>query len=193
MNVFQRSFCIATAAAIAGCHDHTDQHATNSTAAASTDALSRGLPASIGGVRLGDSVAAVKNRFAGATCKKVQAQDIDEQCVAGNVPYAGSPTGVLYVSFAQARAVIVQAYGLQPAKISTVVATLRATYGRPDDARHRPAQAGPRAVSWSSPESVLVASPANAVQRFASVMLYDRAFLGRLKHSAIERASAAER
>lgn len=181
------------AAALAGCTHHADQQRADGATVADTAALPLRLPAGIADVRLGDSVAAVKNRFGGATCKKVQAQDIDEQCVAGNVPYAGSPTGVLYVTFAQTRAVIVQVYGLQPAKMATIVATLRATYGRPDDAQHRPAQAGPQALSWSSQESLLVASPASAAQPFASVMLYDRAFLARLKHSAIERASAAER
>jgi hypothetical protein len=92
---------------------------------------------------------------------------------------------VVYVSFARGRTVIVQAYGLPAQRMPAMVKALTARYGTPDDERHRPPRAHPPAVSWSTDDWFLIATPAGGGQPFAGAILYQRAFV-----EAVQRAAA---
>lgn len=139
----------------------------------------------VAGIRLGDALASVQARFAGAHCKPVDAEDITEQCVIGGQPLAQAGDSVVYVSFARGRTVIVQAYGLPAQRMPAMVQALTARYGTPDDERHRPPRAHPPAVSWSTDDWFLIATPAGESQPFAGAILYQRAFV-----EAVQRAAA---
>lgn len=142
----------------------------------------------VAGIRLGDTLASVRARFAGAHCKRVDAEDITEQCVIGGQPFAQAGDAVVYVSFAGERTVIVQAYGLPATGMAPMVQALTARYGTPDDERHRPPRAHAPAVSWSTEDWFLVATPAGAGQPFAGAILYQRAFVQDVQRAAIRRA-----
>ncbi|MFK2905348.1 hypothetical protein ISP17_15400 [Dyella ginsengisoli] len=141
----------------------------------------------VAGIRLGDTLASVQARFAGAHCKAVDAEDITEQCVIGGLPFAQAGDAVAYVSFAGERTVIVQAYGLPATGMALMVQALTARYGAPDDERHRPPHARPPAVSWSTDDWFLVATPAGEGQPFAGAILYQRAFVLDVQRAAARR------
>lgn len=141
----------------------------------------------VAGIRLGDTLASVQARFAGAHCKAVDAEDITEQCVIGGLPFAQAGDAVAYVSFAGERTVIVQAYGLPATGMALMVQALTARYGAPDDERHRPPRARPPAVSWSTDDWFLVATPAGEGQPFAGAILYQRAFVQDVQRAAARR------
>ena len=61
----------------------------------------------------------------------------------------------------------------------------RKRYGTPDDERHRPPRAHAPAVSWSTDDWFLIATPAGDSQPFAGAILYQRAFV-----EAVQRAAA---
>lgn len=150
----------------------------------------RPLP-DIAGIRLGDTLASVQSRFPDAHCKPVDAEDITEQCVIADQPFAGAGRAAVYVSFAGARAVIVQAYGLPAAGMTPMVQALGARYGAPDDARHRPPRARPPAVSWSTADWFLIATPGgNSRPPQAGAILYQRAFVQAAEQAAGRRARA---
>ena len=144
----------------------------------------------VAGIRLGDTLASVQSRFAGAHCKAVDADDITEQCVIGGQPFAQAGDAVVYVSFAAKRTVIVQAYGLSAAGMTPMVQALTARYGTPDDERHRPPRAHAPAVSWSTDGWFLVATPAGEGQPFAGAILYQRAFVDEVQRAAARRGES---
>ncbi|HEU4671033.1 MAG TPA: hypothetical protein VFR91_10000 [Dyella sp.] len=144
----------------------------------------------IAGIRLGDTLASVQARFAGVRCKPVDAEDITEQCVIGDQPFAGAGNAVVFVSFARARTVVVQAYGLPATAMAPMVRTLTARYGAPDDARHRPPRVWPPQVSWSTDDWFLVATPAGAGRPHAGAILYQRAFVRDVEYAAGHRGAS---
>lgn len=144
----------------------------------------------VAGIRLGDTLASVQARFAGAHCKAVDAEDITEQCVIGGLPFEQAGDAVVYVSFAGERTVIVQAYGLPAAGMAPMAQALTARYGAPDDERHRPPRARPPAVSWSTDDWFLVATPAGEGQPFAGAILYQRAFVQDVQRAAARRGNS---
>lgn len=144
----------------------------------------------VAGIRLGDTPASVKARFAGAHCKPVDADDITEQCVIGDQPFAQAGDSVVYVSFAHGRTVIVQTYGLPAQRVPAMVQALTARYGAPDDERHRPPRARPPAVSWSTDDWFLIATPAGDSQPYAGAILYQRAFVEEVQRAAARRGES---
>lgn len=144
----------------------------------------------VAGIRLGDTLASVRARFAGAHCKPVDAEDITEQCVIADQPFAQAGDSLVYVSFARGRTVIVQAYGLPAQRMPAMVQALTARYGTPDDERHRPPRAHPPAVSWSTDDWFLIATPAGASQPFAGAILYQRAFVEAVQRAAARRGES---
>lgn len=144
----------------------------------------------VAGIRLGDTLASVQSRFAGAHCKPVDAEDITEQCVIGDQPFAQAGDSVVYVSFARGRTVIVQAYGLPAQHMPALVQALTARYGAPDDERHRPPRAHPPAVSWSTDDWFLIATPAGDSQPYAGAILYQRAFVEEVQRAAARRGES---
>lgn len=144
----------------------------------------------VAGIRLGDTLASVKARFAGAHCKPVDAEDITEQCVIAGQPFSQVGDSVVYVSFARSRTVIVQAYGLPAQRMPAMVQALTARYGPPDDERHRPPRAHPPAVSWSTDDWFLIATPAGDSQPYAGAILYQRAFVEEVQRAAARRGES---
>jgi hypothetical protein len=144
----------------------------------------------VAGIRLGDTLASVKARFAGAHCKPVDAEDITEQCVIAGQPFSQVGDSVVYVSFARSRTVIVQAYDLPAQRMPAMVQALTARYGPPDDERHRPPRAHPPAVSWSTDDWFLIATPAGDSQPYAGAILYQRAFVEEVQRAAARRGES---
>ncbi|MBU6247338.1 MAG: hypothetical protein KGN77_06240 [Xanthomonadaceae bacterium] len=138
----------------------------------------------VAGIRLGDTLDSVRERFAGARCKPVDTQDITEQCVIGGQAFAGAGEAAVYASFAHRRTVIVQAYGLPAAGMGTMVRALSARYGTPDDLRHRPPRTPANAVSWSTDAWFLVAMPAASGRPHAGAILYQRQFVRDVERAA---------
>lgn len=138
----------------------------------------------IAGIRLGDTLDTVRERFAGDRCKPVDTQDITEQCVIGGQAFATAGQATVYASFAQRRVVIVQAYGLPATGMAAMVNALSARYGTPDDPRHRPPRTPVDAVSWSTDAWFLVATPAAAGRPHAGAILYQRRFVQDVERAA---------